>query len=83
MTPIKDRSSGSTPTAADFSYRKLRKRQRPFVMRLDPANPEPVERAAYDASYKGVTDLLTLYLWRRPAFYLTAGRQRRASAPTS
>jgi len=56
---------------ADFSYRKLRKRERPFVMRLDPIDPEPVERAAYDASYKGVTDLLTLYLWRRPAFYLT------------
>ena len=33
--------------------------------------PEPVERAAYDAAYKGVTDVLTLYLWRRPAFYLT------------
>lgn len=56
---------------ADFSYRKLRKRDRPFVMRLDPADAEPVERAAYDASYKGVTDLLTLYLWRRAAFYLT------------
>ena len=56
---------------ADFSYRKLRKRDRPFVMRLDPANAEAAERAAYDASYKGVTDLLTLYLWRRPAFYLT------------
>ena len=27
--------------------------------------------AAYDASYKGVTDALTLYLWRRPAFHLT------------
>ena len=56
---------------ADFSYRKLRKRERPFVMRLDPADPMAVERAAYDASYKGVTDALTLYLWRRPAFYLT------------
>ncbi len=56
---------------ADFSYRKLRKRDRPFVMRLDPLDPDPVERAAYDASYKGVTDILTLYLWRRPAFYLT------------
>jgi phosphatidylglycerophosphate synthase len=56
---------------AAFSYRKLRKRDRPFVMRLDPANPEPVERAAYDASYKGVTDILTLYMWRRAAFYLT------------
>lgn len=56
---------------AELSYSELRKRDRPFVMPLDPADPGPVERAAYDASYKGVTDLLTLYLWRRPAFYLT------------
>lgn len=57
--------------SAELSYRKLRKRDRPFVMRLDPSDAEPAERAAYDASYKGVTDILTLYLWRRPAFYLT------------
>ncbi|QDP19764.1 CDP-alcohol phosphatidyltransferase family protein [Sphingomonas xanthus] len=57
--------------SADISYQKLRKRDRPFVMRLDPADLAPVERASYDASYKGVTDALTLYLWRRPAFYLT------------
>ena len=50
---------------------QLRKRERPFVLPLDPADPEPVERAAYDAAYKGVTDALTLYLWRKPAFYLT------------
>jgi len=56
---------------AELSYAELRKRDRPFVLPLDPADPEPVERAAYDASYKGVTDVLTLYLWRRPAFYLT------------
>jgi len=56
---------------AELSYAELRKRDRPFVLPLDPANPEPVERAAYDASYKGVTDVLTLYLWRKPAFYLT------------
>jgi phosphatidylglycerophosphate synthase len=56
---------------ADFSYSALRKRGRPFVMRLDPVDPEPAERAAYDASYKGVTDILTLYLWRRLAFHLT------------
>jgi phosphatidylglycerophosphate synthase len=67
---------GSSLTAidadtVDLSYGVLRKRDRPFVMPLDPADAEPVERAAYDASYKGVTDILTLYLWRRPAFYLT------------
>ena len=56
---------------AELNNKKLRKRERPFVLPLDPANTEPVERAAYDGAYKGVTDLLTLYLWRRPAFYLT------------
>jgi phosphatidylglycerophosphate synthase len=56
---------------AQLSYSELRKRDRPFVLQLDPKDPEPVERAAYDAAYKGVTDVLTLYLWRKPAFYLT------------
>ena len=55
----------------EINYSELRKRDRPFVLPLDPADPEPVERASYDAAYKGVTDLLTLYLWRKPAFYLT------------
>jgi phosphatidylglycerophosphate synthase len=57
--------------SAEISYDELRKRERPFVLPLHAENVEPVERAAYDASYKGVTDALTLYLWRRPAFYLT------------
>jgi phosphatidylglycerophosphate synthase len=56
---------------AELNYSELRKRDRPFVLPLDPSDPEPVERAAYDAAYKGVTDVLTLYLWRKPAFYLT------------
>ncbi|NUT00160.1 MAG: CDP-alcohol phosphatidyltransferase family protein [Sphingomonas sp.] len=56
---------------AELSNSELRKRERPFVMPLDPANPIAVERAAYDAAYKGVTDVLTLYLWRKPAFHLT------------
>ena len=55
----------------ELNNHELRKRERPFVLPLDAADPEPVERAAYDASYKGVTDFLTLYLWRRLAFHLT------------
>jgi phosphatidylglycerophosphate synthase len=65
----------------ELSYAELRKRDRPFVLPLDPADPEPVERAAYDASYKGVTDILTLYLWRRPAFYLTRWAARAGLTP--
>jgi phosphatidylglycerophosphate synthase len=68
---------------AELSYSELRKRERPFVMRLDPSDPEPVERAAYDAAYKGVTDLLTLYLWRKPAFYLTRWAARAHLAPNA
>jgi len=66
---------------AELNYAELRKRERPFVMPLDPNDPEPVERASYDASYKGVTDILTLYLWRRPAFYMTRWAARAGVAP--
>ncbi|HEX5238541.1 MAG TPA: CDP-alcohol phosphatidyltransferase family protein [Sphingomicrobium sp.] len=69
--------------SAELSYTELRKRERPFVMLLDADDPEPVERAAYDAAYKGVTDALTLYLWRRPAFYLTRWAARAHIAPNS
>ncbi len=68
---------------AELSYAELRKRERPFVMLLDDGNPEPVERAAYDAAYKGVTDILTLHLWRRPAFYLTRWAARASLSPNA
>src|SRR5688500_13559607 len=67
--------------SAELSYSALRKRDRPFVIRLDPANAEAVERASYDASYKGVTDALTLYLWRKPAFYLTRWAAQAGTSP--
>src|SRR5262249_29510118 len=66
---------------AELTNNALRKRERPFVMLLDPNDPEPVERAAYDAAYKGVTDALTLYLWRKPAFYLTRWAARAGLTP--
>lgn len=68
---------------AELTYGALRKRGRPFVLPLDAADAEPVERAAYDGAYKGVTDLLTLYLWRRPAFYLTRWAARAGLSPNS
>ncbi len=68
---------------AELSYSELRKRERPFVLYLEPSNPEPVERAAYDAAYKGVTDVLTLYLWRKPAFHLTRWAARAGLAPNA
>lgn len=66
---------------ASLENKLLRKRERPFVLPLDPGDPEPVERAAYDAAYKGVTDALTLYLWRKPAFYVTRWAARAGLSP--
>jgi len=58
-------------TAGGLHSAMLRKREAPFVMRLTPETKDAAERASYDGAYKGVTDVLTLYLWRRPAFTLT------------
>jgi phosphatidylglycerophosphate synthase len=49
----------------------LRKRERPFAEALIPANVPAIERASYVGAYKGVTDLLTKYLWPEWAFVLT------------
>ena len=68
---------------AELSYDELRKRDRPFVLPLAPDNAIDVERAAYDAAYKGVTDALTLYLWRRPAFHLTRWAARAGLTPNA
>ena len=78
--PIEGLGSLAAETA-ELENKALRKRERPFVMPLDPDDPEPVERAAYDAAYKGVTDALTLYLWRKPAFYLTRWAARAGLSP--
>ena len=69
------------PITAQISNHELRKRAAPFVMRLDAASAGEVERAAYDASYKGVTDALTLYLWRGLAFHLTRAAARAGITP--
>lgn len=58
----------------------LPKGEPPFVMLLG-RDPEPVERAAYDAAFDGVGDFLTLYLWRKPAFYLTRSAARAQVPP--
>ncbi|WP_118857872.1 CDP-alcohol phosphatidyltransferase family protein [Sphingomonas mesophila] len=66
---------------AELNYHELRKRDRPFVMPQTASNARSVEKAAYDASYKGVTDALTLYLWRGAAFHLTRWAARAGLTP--
>jgi len=51
--------------------KQLRKRETPFLMPLCPDTVRALERASYFGAYKGVTDLLTKYLWPEWALVLT------------
>lgn len=51
--------------------RQLRKRETPFLMPLRPDTVRAIERASYFGAYKGVTDILTKYLWPEWALVIT------------
>jgi phosphatidylglycerophosphate synthase len=49
----------------------LRKREPPVLERLTAANAGAVEKRLFQGSYKGVTDLVTKYVWPPPARVVT------------
>jgi phosphatidylglycerophosphate synthase len=50
---------------------ELGKRERPFLGRLTPETVRGLERESYFGAYRGVTDVLTKYLWPDAALVLT------------
>ena len=54
-----------------FYNEALRKREEPVLERLEPGTARAIERKTYFGAYKGVTDLLTKYLWPEWALLLT------------
>ena len=68
-------------TAPPLHNIQLRKRATPFIERLTKASAPAVERTDYYASYKGVTDLLTRYLWPEWALGLTRIAARLGISP--
>ena len=68
-------------TLASAYQKALRKRARPLLRALDNADPAAVERALFDSSYKGVTDLVTKYVWPVPALAVTRRCARRGITP--
>ena len=56
--------------AGDYNA-ALRKRESPLLERLTAETRAPVEKRLFDGSYKGVTDLVTKYLWPAPALAVT------------
>ncbi|MCA1662198.1 MAG: CDP-alcohol phosphatidyltransferase family protein [Novosphingobium sp.] len=59
----------------------LRKRETPFLLPLTSATVRQAERASYFGAYKGVTDLLTKYLWPEWALVLTRVAARLGITP--
>jgi phosphatidylglycerophosphate synthase len=60
---------------------ELRKKERPFMDRLAPDTVRALERASYFGAYKGVTDILTKYLWPEWALVLTRWAARIGMTP--
>lgn len=73
-SPLSD-SSGMEVIAFEsgptIENKQLRKRETPFLMALTRDSVRAIERASYFGAYKGVTDVLTKYLWPEWALVLT------------
>jgi len=68
-------------TLASAYQKALRKRAKPILLPLDGAEVAAVERALFGSSYKGITDLVTKYVWPLPALAVTRWCARRAISP--
>lgn len=62
---------------------KLRKLSPPFVLPADPERVRDIEDRIFDASYKGVTDFVTKWVWPVPAKAATAACARLGISPNA
>jgi phosphatidylglycerophosphate synthase len=61
-----------TPEQLTTNYNDtLRKREPPYFMRLTADTLPQIEARVFKGAYKGVTDLVTLYVWPKPAQAVT------------
>lgn len=73
-----------TPIELAGSYNQaLRKKAPPVVAALDEGTAAAIERLTFDASYKGVTDFVTKWLWPPVAFPITRFLARRGVTPNT
>ena len=63
--------------------RKLRRQETLFVRSAADESAIAIERALFASVYKGVTDLVTKWLWPLPAFWVTRGLARMRVHPNA
>jgi phosphatidylglycerophosphate synthase len=82
--PAPARLRRATPEALVPAYQeKLRKRQPPWACDARPELAAEIEQRIFDASYKGVTDLVTKWVWPRPAQAVTRWCAQRGVTPNA
>jgi phosphatidylglycerophosphate synthase len=64
-------------------FAKLRKREAPWACEARADLVGEIERRLFDASYKGVTDLVTKWVWPRPALAATRWCAQRGVSPNA
>ena len=62
---------------------KLRKKAPPYIGAVRPRDLAAIEAALFGASYKGVTDFVTKYVWPRPARVVTKWCAEHAVTPNA
>jgi phosphatidylglycerophosphate synthase len=64
---LADLKTETLETLSVSFQQQLLKFEPPFVLPIKPENKQALERRLFDWSYKGVTDLVTKWVWPRPA----------------
>lgn len=73
-----------SPEEIGDAYRgRLRKREAPYCLELTTDDREAAERRIYMGAYKGVTDLVTKYVWPVPAMWATRACVRLGLSPNA
>jgi len=62
---------------------QVRKRSRPLIRPIDEATRAEIEARTFELAYKGVTDIVTKYVFPRPAFYATQWAARLGIKPNT
>jgi phosphatidylglycerophosphate synthase len=74
--------SFETPQILASTYqKKLRKIDPPYLLQITEANREKLEKRLFSGSYKGVTDLVTKWVWPWPAQWATRFCVRKGITP--
>ncbi len=82
MTALADVSVVRPEQLAGTFNAALRKRERPLARLLKQGTDSAtIERELFAAAYKGVTDLVTRFVWPRPALFLTRQAARAGISP--